>query len=333
MAYSRQPITVAVMQLGDLNRAEAENSIGLANQIQRAFRFEFLPDRLPLDRKRYRLHNSGYELDTAIVQLSKFRDLPRPVILLTAAPYSERRQGKVPDSFYFSDFDPPPLPGISIISTYIWEKILGRRELQRYLLSSFASFIFSHYANLEFHVEKQGCLLDYCYEFEDIDDIFKSEGLCGRCERVLEQKLRYGDVTLEQRAAALKLFNRASDRKICFMVMPFKKTLKPVYEAVSGALKEKGWIVQRADEIARPRRITDAILQAILISDLVVADLTGSNPNVFYELGLAHATGCDVILLTQERRIPFDVTIESAIFYKPHPRGLKALVEKLQRLT
>ncbi len=117
------------------------------------------------------------------------------------------------------------------------------------------------------------------------------------------------------------------------MVMPFNKTLKPVYRVVSQALRADGWIVQRADEIVRPRRITDAIMQAILISDLVVADLTGSNPNVFYELGLAHATGCDVILLTQERRIPFDVTTESTIFYKAHKKGLEALAQQLHRLA
>jgi hypothetical protein len=176
-------------------------------------------------------------------------------------------------------------------------------------------------------------LLDYCFDFEDIDAVFKSEGLCGRCQRDLDAKLRHGEITLEQTAAALKLFNRTCDRKVCFMVMPFRRELKPIYQAISQALSEKGWIVRRADEIVRPRRITDAILQAILTSDLVVADLTGSNPNVFYELGLAHAIGCDVILLTQENRIPFDVSTESTIFYRPHKKGLNALLERLQRLT
>ena len=89
----------------------------------------------------------------------------------------------------------------------------------------------------------------------------------------------------------------------------------------------------RADEIVHPRRITDAILQATLLSDLVVADLTGSNPNVFYELGLAHASGCDVIMITQESKIPFDVTTESTIFYKPHEKGFRELERQLHRLV
>jgi hypothetical protein len=331
--YNREPITLTIMQLGPLNRVEVENSIGLANQLQRAFRFESLPSHLPLDKKRYKLPNSGYDLDLATVQLIRRYDIPRPVIFLTSAPYSTRGEGKLSDWFYFSEFNHPLIQDVSIISTYIWEKILGRQRLQPYLLSIFASFIFSHYANLEFHNDKHGCLLDYCFDFEDIDAMFNSEGLCDGCERELDKKLRQGDFTLEQKTAAIKLFNRACDRKVCFMVMPFRQTLKPVYQAVGQALREKGWIVRRADEVARPRRITDAILQEILTSDLIVADLTGSNPNVFYELGLAHATGCDVILLTQDQKIPFDVSTESTIFYKPHKKGLLTLVEKLHQMT
>lgn len=106
-----------------------------------------------------------------------------------------------------------------------------------------------------------------------------------------------------------------------------------MYDVVRRTLEANEWEVVRADRIARPRRITDAIVQAILSSDLVVADLTGENPNVFYELGLAHAAGCDAVLLTQDRSIPFDVKVERAIMYRASERGLAKLAEELRGLT
>ncbi len=333
MIYGKQPITFTVAQLGALNRAEVENSVGLANQIQKAFRFEFHPRRFPLDKKRYRLPNSGYALEEVIKHIIQTHDLPRPLIFVTAAPYGERASGKRPDWFYFSDLDLSLDPTLGVMSTYIWEEALGHSQLQPYILCHLASAILIQLAKLEVHNEKRGCLFDYWGEFEDIDLVLKAEGLCNNCERDLNARLRSGDITVEQVAAAKKLFNRACGRRVCFMILPFTNVLKPVYKLVSQTLRDEGWTVMRADEIIRPRRITDAILQATLMSDLVVADLTGSNPNVFYELGLAHASGCDVIMLTQEQKIPFDVTTESAIFYKPHARGLRELEQQLRRLA
>ncbi|MEW6212609.1 MAG: hypothetical protein AB1631_30065 [Acidobacteriota bacterium] len=140
-------------------------------------------------------------------------------------------------------------------------------------------------------------------------------------------------MTIEQVASVKKLFNRAIGRKVCFVVMPFKQGMRPVYDSIAMALREEQWAVTRADEIALPRRITDSIMEAISMSDLVVADITGNNPNVFYELGVAHAIGCDVILLTQDERIPFDISIEKAIIYKPHQRGREEMVKKLKHLA
>jgi hypothetical protein len=84
-------------------------------------------------------------------------------------------------------------------------------------------------------------------------------------------------MSLDQVAGAKRIFNCAIGRKTCFVVMPFDAKLRKVYEIVSSTLAANGWTVARADEISHPRRVTDTILQAILVSDLVVADLTGNN--------------------------------------------------------
>ena len=66
-----------------------------------------------------------------------------------------------------------------------------------------------------------------------------------------------------------------------------------------------------------------------------MADIAGSNPNVFYELGFAHASGRDVIILCQEssKRLPFDIAQERTVFYVPTGAGLLTLEDELRKLV
>ena len=82
--------------------------------------------------------------------------------------------------------------------------------------------------------------------------------------------------------------------------------------------------VQRADEIAQPGLITDQIIAAVLQADLVIADLTGTNSNAFYELGIRHAAERPTIHMVEAgHALPFDLKDYRAIFYKlEHPAQL-----------
>ncbi len=62
--------------------------------------------------------------------------------------------------------------------------------------------------------------------------------------------------------------------------------------------------VQRADEISEPGLITDQIIGAIIEADLVVADLTGANPNAFHELAIRHMEEGIVIHMAMRGRLP-----------------------------
>ena len=69
-------------------------------------------------------------------------------------------------------------------------------------------------------------------------------------------------------------------------------------------------------DLSTPGLITDQIWQGIRRAEVLVADITGTNPNVFYELGLAHALGKEVILLSQSREPPpFDISIARLLHY------------------
>lgn len=326
-----QTLKFTVAQFGDLKRAETQHVLETASSIQRVFEFELYDGRFPLDIRRYKLRNGGIDVEAAVRPLLKKLEKLEPVILLTSAPVTNRDHAQFPKYFFFSsDVDSGDA---TVISTYVWDRLPGKRHLEPFLLYEFAQLILERWTQLTYHSETRGCLFDYCEEPKDIDQGFERGPFFDSCEHSLGNQLRAGDLNHEDFASAKKLYNRATGKKVCFVVMPFKRALRPIYEIICKVLEKNHWTVQRADEIGRPRRITDAIMQAILTSDLVVADLTGNNPNVFYELGVAHAIGCDVILLTQEKSIPFDIANERTIFYKNTPRGIRDLTNSLGWLS
>jgi hypothetical protein len=66
--------------------------------------------------------------------------------------------------------------------------------------------------------------------------------------------------------------------------------------------------IKRADQMPEPGMITNQIIQQLLTCDLVVADLAGSNANVFYELAIRHAARKPSIhLFLPQQKIPFDL--------------------------
>jgi len=83
---------------------------------------------------------------------------------------------------------------------------------------------------------------------------------------------------------------------------------------IEPAVTESGLKVDRADKDQSPGNITAKIIQSILDARVVIADLTGHNPNVFYELGVAHSFGVRVVMLNDStQNQPFDVHNERAI--------------------
>jgi hypothetical protein len=104
--------------------------------------------------------------------------------------------------------------------------------------------------------------------------------------------------------------------KTCFIIAPIgesgsavrKRSDQVLRHIIRPALEATGYDSVRADEISDPGNITTQILSRLAESDLVVADLTGHNPNVYYELGIRHAIGKPIIhLIEKGDRIPFDL--------------------------
>lgn len=90
--------------------------------------------------------------------------------------------------------------------------------------------------------------------------------------------------------------------------------------------------ITRADEVAMPGSISSDIVARIIHSDFVVADVTYPNPNVFYELGLRHASRTGTIIIKERSgpRVPFDIAHLRYIEYDNTPTGLRELADKLR---
>lgn len=110
--------------------------------------------------------------------------------------------------------------------------------------------------------------------------------------------------------------------KTCFVIAPIGKEgsdtrirsdqiLNHIIEPAVSAL---GYDVLRADQISEPGIITTQIIQHIVEDQLVIADLTGRNPNVFYELAIRHAIKQPVVqIIDSSEQIPFDVAATRTI--------------------
>jgi hypothetical protein len=93
-----------------------------------------------------------------------------------------------------------------------------------------------------------------------------------------------------------------------FVLMPFRPLWsKRVYKMIKGCCDRANLGCLRADDITKTGRITEQIIQAISNANIVIADITRTNPNVLYELGFAHANAKKVIVLNQGASSPFDV--------------------------
>lgn len=127
------------------------------------------------------------------------------------------------------------------------------------------------------------------------------------------------------------IFNDYSKTNICFVLMPFKEILRPVYEDhISKVVRRIGLECLRADKIFSNRPIVDDVLDAVRNARIVISDLTENNPNVFYETGYCHALGKEVILVTQNDEVPFDLRHIRQIRYEYTPRGMQNFESALE---
>jgi len=121
---------------------------------------------------------------------------------------------------------------------------------------------------------------------------------------------------------------------LVFMLMPFRPNFERIYEEhIKTTLNELHLRSMKADDIFSTGPIIEDVWEYINKARIIVSDVTGRNPNVFYELGIAHTIGKDVIIIAQnEDDIPFDLRHLRYFTYSDDEKGWEELKSKLRKV-
>jgi hypothetical protein len=112
------------------------------------------------------------------------------------------------------------------------------------------------------------------------------------------------------------------------VLMPFSEQFSDIYTGIEAAIVQAGARCERVDKQKFDQNILQQIYDMIREADIIVADMSGKNPNVFYETGYAHALGKSVVLLVQDvNDIPFDLKHYTHIIYDGKISKLKPELE------
>lgn len=118
-------------------------------------------------------------------------------------------------------------------------------------------------------------------------------------------------------------------------LMPFNKKFNKTYQAIRVACENSDYKCSRSDMFFNPGKILQQIVNMILKSQIIIAVLDGKNPNVFYEIGIAHAVGKAVILIanfSSANDVPFDLKSDRLVLYSDDNELVKSLSATLKNI-
>ncbi|HAJ46737.1 MAG TPA: hypothetical protein DCL54_09180 [Alphaproteobacteria bacterium] len=114
------------------------------------------------------------------------------------------------------------------------------------------------------------------------------------------------------------------------VMLPFKPEFNPVFQTIEAVGTGINLDVKNANQVWEESEIIQDIFSLIYRSAIVVCDFSGSNPNVFYEAGIAHTLGKPVVPLAQQKNdLPFDLQHHRAILYLNNEEGRRGMAEEL----
>jgi hypothetical protein len=180
--------------------------------------------------------------------------------------------------------------------------------------------------------------LPYIHAFDSWDEL--EQNIKSSIENLLIKQPHHFNIALQhfpvnsiqRQELAQELDKLEPARNLCFVMMPigkqntkeyqlykniYERMIKPAVELDEQG-KPTGLICKRADEENRTGSILKQIIESIVSAEIVIADLTSLNPNVFYELGVRHSLKRKTILIAREgTELPFDIANYRTIFYDP----------------
>lgn len=130
-------------------------------------------------------------------------------------------------------------------------------------------------------------------------------------------------------------------KKRCFIITPIgepeseirKKTDGVINAVIRPIVEQYGYDLICPHEMAKNGSITQQVIEELLKDDLVIANLTGLNANVMYELAIRHATRKPVITISEKStKLPFDIVTERTLFYEDNMFQVNVLKQDLEKM-
>ncbi len=142
--------------------------------------------------------------------------------------------------------------------------------------------------------------------------------------------LRNGTTRFPQ-PRVFQLSDEPVDERLISVMMPFNTDFDQIYSSLAEAIRRIGMRCQRADNIWNHDAVIQDVVSLICTSSIVICDLSGKNSNVFYETGIAHTLGRQVILIAQSPDdVPFDLQHLRFVQYHNDGEGRTRLAEQVK---
>lgn len=124
--------------------------------------------------------------------------------------------------------------------------------------------------------------------------------------------------------------NKPQNENLVTVMLPF--SLQKSFDAVKKACDNLKLECKKADDIWENSTFIQDIFELIFTSKVIIADFTGKNPNVFYEVGIAHTLGKTVIPIAQSiNDVPSDLRHHRALLYLPNEQGYEQLSDEIEK--
>ena len=179
-----------------------------------------------------------------------------------------------------------------------------------------------------FHISTDNPNNQYFIKLTDM--LYKTQETLGFSLSESLQRHKYSNSLL-----AFPIFSVPQQSLACdvFVIMPFQNNFNYLYhDSIKIVCERINKTCIRADDIYTSEMIINDIWSLIHNSRVIIADCTGKNPNVMYELGIAHTLGKDVILITQNiDDIPFDLRHLRHMNYEYAPHAIKQFENDLEK--
>ena len=124
------------------------------------------------------------------------------------------------------------------------------------------------------------------------------------------------------------------DKRLIFILTPFHDNYTEDYKVIRETCSKLGYTAYRGDENYISGDIFPEMLKLIAKANLIIANINGRNPNVLYELGIAHAMDKPVILISKEaEKLPIDIKSKRFLFYRSYTELSDMIRQELSNLS